>query len=101
VLKGKMDPIHSLQSAGPVSETAGAEAAEKEARAVYPYRAPDPTSRKDIEYYRDPAHRGYLSHSVGSGESPSLFFRVPTAMGGKKKTVQKKKTSAAAENRIW
>jgi large subunit ribosomal protein L15 len=41
------------------------------------YRLPDPTSRKDIEYYRDPAHRGYLSHMLKPGESPSLYFRVP------------------------
>ncbi|KAI9749595.1 MAG: hypothetical protein M4579_006817 [Chaenotheca gracillima] len=41
------------------------------------YRLPDPTSRKDIEYYRDPAHRGYLSHLVPDGEGPSLFFKTP------------------------
>lgn len=41
------------------------------------YRLPDPTSRWDMEYYRDPAHRGYLSHRLQPGESPSLFFRVP------------------------
>lgn len=41
------------------------------------YRLPDPTSRWDIEYYRDPAHRGYLSHKLQPGESPSLYFKVP------------------------
>ncbi|KAL2258883.1 hypothetical protein VTK26DRAFT_7628 [Humicola hyalothermophila] len=41
------------------------------------YRLPDPTSREDIEYYRDPAHRGYLSHTLQPGESPSLYFKVP------------------------
>ncbi|OIW22717.1 ribosomal protein L15 [Coniochaeta ligniaria NRRL 30616] len=41
------------------------------------YRLPDPTSRWDIEYYRDPAHRGYLSHQLAPGESPSLYFKVP------------------------
>ncbi|KAL6894814.1 hypothetical protein GGI43DRAFT_424674 [Trichoderma evansii] len=41
------------------------------------YRLPDPTSRADIEYYRDPAHRGYLSHQIAPGQSPSLYFRVP------------------------
>jgi large subunit ribosomal protein L15 len=41
------------------------------------YRLPDPTSRWDIEYYRDPAHRGYLSHTLQPGESPSLYFKVP------------------------
>lgn len=43
----------------------------------YLYRLPDPTGRWQIEYYRDPAHRGYLSHQLSKGESPSLFFRVP------------------------
>ncbi|KAL1875742.1 hypothetical protein VTK73DRAFT_9863 [Phialemonium thermophilum] len=45
------------------------------------YRLPDPTSRWDIEYYRDPAHRGYLSHLLKPGESPSLYFKVPREMG--------------------
>ncbi|ERS97413.1 large subunit ribosomal protein L15 [Sporothrix schenckii 1099-18] len=40
-------------------------------------RLPDPTSRWDIEYYRDPAHRGYLSDQLKPGESPSLYFKVP------------------------
>ncbi|KAI9897760.1 hypothetical protein N3K66_007616 [Trichothecium roseum] len=43
----------------------------------YKYRLPDPTSREDIEYYRDPAHRGYLSFQLKEGESPSLYFKVP------------------------
>lgn len=41
------------------------------------YRLPDPTSRWDMEYYRDPAHRGYLSGQLKVGESPSLYFKVP------------------------
>ncbi|KAB5518007.1 ribosomal protein L18e/L15P [Coniochaeta sp. 2T2.1] len=45
--------------------------------APFYYRLPDPTSRWDIEYYRDPAHRGYLSHQLSPGESPSLYFKVP------------------------
>jgi large subunit ribosomal protein L15 len=51
------------------------------------YRLPDPTGREDIEYYRDPAHRGYLSHTLQPGESPSLYFKVPgtEAYTGKRK----------------
>jgi hypothetical protein len=45
--------------------------------APHSYRLPDPTSRWDLEYYRDPAHRGYLSHLLKPGESPSLYFKVP------------------------
>ncbi|XTI83746.1 ribosomal protein L15 [Cenococcum geophilum] len=103
VLRGLVDPVVSLQTTVPsldalVTETAGA--APLEAK-KYPYRLPDPTSRKDIEYYRDPAHRGYLSHLLGKGESPSLFFKVPGALGSKKKDVNKKASAAKAENRIW
>lgn len=104
MLRGLVDPVVSLQTTipsldAPATETA--EAAPLEAK-KYPYRLPDPTSRKDIEYYRDPAHRGYLSHLLGKGESPSLFFKVPGAPGSKKRDVNKKKASAAkAENRIW
>lgn len=67
-------------------------------------RLPDPTSRKDIEYYRDPAHRGYLSYRVQEGEGPSLFHRPPRrdkegalikreeGVGGKK---------SIPRNRLW
>jgi hypothetical protein len=55
----------------------------------FQYRLPDPTSRRDIEYYRDPAHRGYLSHQLKEGESPSLYFKVP----GVRKIKSEKKVS--------
>lgn len=54
------------------------------------YRLPDPTSRWHIEYYRDPAHRGYLSHQLKPGESPSLYFKVPSEVVGTKKAKAKK-----------
>ena len=66
----------------------------------YTHRLPDPTSRKDFEYYRDPAHRGYLSHTVTEGQTPSLFFKVPkisTVVVDKREV----KKAAVAENRIW
>ena len=66
----------------------------------YTHRLPDPTSRKDFEYYRDPAHRGYLSHTVTEGQTPSLFFKEPkigTTVVGKRAV----KKAAVAENRIW
>lgn len=50
---------------------------EKFRMAPHVRRLPDPISRWDIEYYRDPAHRGYLSHTLQPGESPSLYFKVP------------------------
>lgn len=65
----------------------------------YKYRLPDPTSREDMEYYRDPAHRGYLSHLLRPGENPSLFFGVPTEKKAKRRVQQRKKV--AEEERIF
>lgn len=62
------------------------------------YRLPDPTSRADFEYYRDPAHRGYLSHQLAPGQSPSLYFRVP---GVHKVKSEVKKDKKKAEETLW
>jgi len=70
----------------------------KETARRFQYRLPDPAGRKDIEYYRDPAHRGYLSYQVGEGQGPSLFFKTPGSGQVKKKAGPKK---IAGENRIW
>ena len=90
-----MDPVRSLGSA--VAE--GEEGKEEGEGKKFLYRLPDPTKRKDIEYYRDPAHRGYLSHTVPEGHGPSLFFRTP-GTGGR---VERKTRAGgeAGENRIW
>ncbi|KAJ8127649.1 hypothetical protein O1611_g5988 [Lasiodiplodia mahajangana] len=63
------------------------------------YRLPDPTSRADIEYYRDPAHRGYLSHTLQPGESPSLYFTVPPVQIAK--DLQKKKKVKQEDVKLW
>lgn len=84
---------------------------------VWQNRLPDPVSRKAIEYYRDPAHRGYLSYQVGQGQGPSLFFKTPRAPGelasasvsasNSKSTTsatmptKSSKKGQAAANRIW
>lgn len=62
------------------------------------YRLPDPTARRDIEYYRDPAKRGYLSHLLRPSEGPSLFFRSPLE---RKSSVGVKKEKVLPENRLW
>ncbi|KAF2185857.1 ribosomal protein L15 [Zopfia rhizophila CBS 207.26] len=68
----------------------------------FKYRLPDATSRRDIEYYRDPAHRGYLSYKVKEGESPSLFFKVPgEAKDRRRQEARRKASKDSAENRIW
>lgn len=63
------------------------------------YRLPDPTSRWDMEYYRDPAHRGYLSHRLQPGESPSLYFKVPPAQIAKH--LRKKKDVKPEDVKLW
>ncbi|KAF8415123.1 hypothetical protein BGX38DRAFT_855857 [Terfezia claveryi] len=51
---------------------------------AYPHHFPeqcrlaDATSRKDLEYYRNPEHRGYLASTLKPGDNPeSLFFKKP------------------------
>ena len=84
---------------------------------IWQNRLPDPVSRKAIEYYRDPAHRGYLSYQIGQGQGPSLFFKTPRAPGelasasasASKSTgiasattpTKSSKKGQAAANRIW
>lgn len=106
IVAGEMDPIHSLQSRITMSpaSSAGAEEALDAVnidRLRYRYRLPDPTSRKDIEYYRDSAKRGYLSHLVGEGQGPSLFFKAPSLEPKKFLTKLKTKQQQKAENRLW
>lgn len=115
IMKGEMDPIHSLQSriniasadrgVDEVDVDQVADALTQEEN-KYRFRLPDPASRKHLEYYRDSAHRGYLSHLVGEGQGPSLFFKTPGAAGRtgenkNKKLVKKATASRSADNRIW
>ncbi|KAK6949770.1 hypothetical protein Daesc_008091 [Daldinia eschscholtzii] len=65
----------------------------------FSYRLPDPTGRWDIEYYRDPAHRGYLSHTLKPGESPSLYFKVPPAKILKQE--KKQKGTTQEDTKLW
>ncbi|KAB8360621.1 hypothetical protein FH972_024359 [Carpinus fangiana] len=74
---------------------------------AFKYRLPDPASRTDIEYYRDPLHRGYLSYTVAEGHGPSLFFKTPGAASASSESARKKTTGAKASagtqsaGRIW
>ena len=72
----------------------------------YKYRLPDPTGRKDLEYYRDPAHRGYLSWQVKEGQGPSLFFKTPGEIavgiaGGGRRRENKSKAMGKGDNTLW
>jgi large subunit ribosomal protein L15 len=84
------------EPAGPWSDPAIPSPAKK-----FLHRLPDPTSRKDIEYYRDGSHRGYLSHLVPEGQGPSLFFKTPGTGVTKKRAESKGKKVFAGENRLW
>lgn len=98
LLKGESEsastPLGSLSE----GEDSPILAATSETAAPFTFRLPDPTSRKDMEYYRDAAHRGYLSHLVKEGHGPSLFFKTP-GMGVVRKKA--KKANAAGENKVW
>lgn len=74
----------------PVGEHHVQEVLQRARASPFTYRLPDPTSRWDIEYYRDPAHRGYLSHRLKPGESPSLYFKVPGEQVAKRAAKAKK-----------
>jgi large subunit ribosomal protein L15 len=102
IKQGLMDPIHSLESRIQLPGQPAPPAPEElvHSKNGFQYRLPDPTSRKALEYYRDEAHRGYLSHAVEEGQGPSLFFKVPEE--GKQKIVRRKrKPGTGAENRLW
>ena len=71
----RWDPL-SLKN--PNLSVKGADAVENRVKAMgFQYRLPDPSSRKDLEYYRDAKHRGYLSHTVQEGQMASLYFKTP------------------------
>ncbi|ORY14406.1 ribosomal protein L18e/L15P [Clohesyomyces aquaticus] len=103
VRSGQVESIVATRAA--MSDTEAAEKIKQvcaEIAAKYKYRLPDATSRKDIEYYRDPAHRGYLSHTVKEGESPSLFFKLPgEAKDRNRQLARRKAVKASAENRLF
>lgn len=67
----------------------------------FTYRLPDPTSRKDLEYYRDSAHRGYLNHLVEEGHGPSLFYKTPGTYTRRRTKKASAAATAAGDNRIW
>lgn len=97
LLKGE-----SVSSPFPLAMTVVTPNAETPAHAMpFKYRLPDPTSRKDIEYYRDAAHRGYLSHLVEEGHGPSLFFKTPGTGKVHRKRNKSGDVMAKGANRIW
>ena len=125
IIKGKMDPMVSLQSNAVMPEptaittTTSSDISDDSStpidqpslasapttittyRPIYQHRLPDATSRKAIEYYRDPKHRGYLSYQVDKGQGPSLFFKTPHQGIVKKRIKGVGKVRGVSENRVW
>jgi large subunit ribosomal protein L15 len=102
LLKGESESsfIPLSQSLSKAEAESITDAANTSTTSPFSYRLPDPTSRKDLEYYRDPAHRGYLSHMLEKGQGPSLFFKTP-GVGVRKKTKKPGDAQAAEKNRLW
>ncbi|KAL6703938.1 YmL10 [Coniothyrium glycines] len=94
--------LSALQSATMESKKQAMAVVMSEIGKKYKYRLPDATSRKDIEYYRDPAHRGYLTYLLKEGESPSLFFKPPgEAKDRNKQSARRNAAKASADNRLF
>lgn len=97
---GALSNIGDASVTSEASTIARVESVVKPPLSAFRHRLPDPTSRKDIEYYRNPTHRGYLSHLITEGQTPSLFFKIPRVGKG---AIDKRAVAKAnvAENRIW
>ncbi|KAF2126961.1 ribosomal protein L15 [Dothidotthia symphoricarpi CBS 119687] len=94
--------LSALESAPEENKKDALIAVMKHVNQQFKYRLPDATARKDIEYYRDPAHRGYLNYMVKDGESPSLFFKPPgEAKDRKKQSARRDAAKASADNRLF
>lgn len=107
ILRGEMDPIHSMKSQIEIPvEEVPEEEREQGLWRRGKYRLPDPTKRKDLEYYRDEAKRGYLTHLVEEGQGPSLYFKTPE-IRLRKKVVQQVEGAVGGgkrevvDNRLW
>jgi large subunit ribosomal protein L15 len=99
----KWDPV-ALNNTNLMTAGDGAEDLVNRAKAMgYLYRLPDPSSRKDIEYYRDEKHRGYLAHMVQGRELPSLYFKKPLSKQELQKleNERKKKDKTTVGGRLW
>ena len=94
---GQMHPYVSLRwhqdkLANPTLTVRGADTPEMRVKGVgYEYRLPDPTSRKDLEYYRDRANNGYLSHTVREGANPSLYYKSEAEIEEARKAKKERK----------
>jgi len=111
VRAGEMHPYVSLKwdqegMGRPALAVDGAEDLVSRVKAMgFEYRLPDPSSRKDIEYYRDVKNRGYLAHTVPEGEDSSLYWRhvlSPEEVKAlKRKAGGAAKAGGVSANQLW
>jgi len=110
VLKREVHPFYSSNSQalpplGKETDITQVNDSEKQKEvARFKYRLADPASRKDLEYYRDREHRGYLSYTVPENHGPSLYFRGGGESMGKKTSrgvSNTKKEVDPVNNRLW
>lgn len=113
IRKGEMHPYISMKwdQTGinrPALMVEGADKLESRVKAMgYEYRLPDPSGRKDIEYYRDPKNRGYLAHTLEEGEDPSLYWKRVLSPEQVKVLLHKKQRGTGVKpgidsaNKLW
>jgi len=101
ILKGESESSFEPFGLKPIAEEESQIITEAMLSGPFKYRVPDPTSRKDLEYYRDPAHRGYLSHTIEDGQNPSLFFRTPGTSTQRKRSKASGNDQASSANKLW
>lgn len=110
IKQGLMHPYVSMQwnqeklGVKALHHEAADDPAQRAAALGYQYRLPDPASRKDIEYYRDEKHRGYLSHMVQPGQSASLYWKPPLSepeLAELKKKTDPKRDQELEANKLW
>ena len=115
----KMHPYISLrwdqsQIANPALIVADADTPEMRVKGLgFEYRLPDPTSRKDMEYYRDKANNGYLAHTVAEGANASLYYKSEMEIEQGRQAKKERRAAARSkgesvgagfggeENKIW
>ncbi|KAL9113160.1 MAG: hypothetical protein Q9227_002772 [Pyrenula ochraceoflavens] len=106
IKQGKTDPYVSMKwEPGMLPEPLqlpvgmGADPLQRVKGNGFQYRLPDPVSRKEIEYYRNPEKRGYLSHTLKEGEHPSLFYKPPGDAKVKRERAEVKQQ--AEGSKLW
>lgn len=116
IRQGEMHPFVSLKwdqrgigKEGLMVKGAETEEARVKGKMGFEYRLPDPSGRRDLEYYRSEENRGYLAHTVKEGHSSSLYFLSEQQVEeGRRAAEERRKLEGGGrrkmgekENRLW